>query len=154
MTEFPQKNVNTLSHYKALIRPGKAIWSKFEVSILKIFPRHPPWGRLRVSLYMWKLNLYQKTVVIKSGCMKPWMGLVRIEISLIWMIIRNSNIEKKVIELTYSLMFLIDQYISFIVRENWFTETADAIWSKVDNLIRKCFPAATTVVAHETHRHF
>ena len=42
------------------------------MSILKIFPRRPPLRRLRVSLHMWKLNRYQKTVVTKSGCMKPW----------------------------------------------------------------------------------
>ena len=65
-------NLSKLNHIiNALISSRKAIWSKVEVTILKIFPLRPPLGRLGVSLHMWKLNLYQKTVVTKSGCMKP-----------------------------------------------------------------------------------
>ena len=52
-------------------RPRIAIWSIVEVAILKIFPRRPLWGRLRMFLYMWKLNLEQKIVLTKSGRMKP-----------------------------------------------------------------------------------
>ena len=55
----------------ALIRSGKAIWCKVEVSILKIFTRRPPWGHLRVSLHMSKPNLYQKRLSLETAAWSP-----------------------------------------------------------------------------------
>ena len=71
----------TLHHIANVsVRPGKAISRKIEVPVLKVFSLRPPWGRLLVALYMWKLNLLQKMVLIKSYCMKPCLGICRLTV--------------------------------------------------------------------------
>ena len=47
-----------------IFQPRKAIWSKVEVSISKMFS-------IYVSLYMWKVNLQQKRILIRSAAWSP-----------------------------------------------------------------------------------
>ena len=72
----------TLNHItNASVRPGKHL-KQSRCAKFESFSSAPIMGRLQVSLHMWILNIWQKRVLIKSGCIKPCRLTIQIGLTL------------------------------------------------------------------------